>query len=165
MRAVTDNQVAATVDRRKVGRGARFATKTLKNEAMGPVFTIFSDYNIDFYNGCIDAVIKMIDVSHEHSAGPCFRIAGSYHLSRNQFRYGQALKCYRGRGDIGSILADVCFDRFAESTGGSSFNVTKPQDIRPALDKARDSGHPALVNVMTDRGVYSRGTMNQTMYK
>jgi acetolactate synthase-1/2/3 large subunit len=43
--------------------------------------------------------------------------------------------------------------------------VTKPEEIRPALEKARDSGMPALVDVVINRDVYSSGTSNQTMYK
>jgi acetolactate synthase-1/2/3 large subunit len=66
---------------------------------------------------------------------------------------------------VGNVLADVRFDRFAEAMGGVGIRVTKPEDIRPALENARDSGRPALVDVMIDREVYSSGTMNQTMYK
>jgi acetolactate synthase-1/2/3 large subunit len=49
--------------------------------------------------------------------------------------------------------------------GGVGIRVTKPEEIRPALESARDSGRPALVDVVIDRDVYSSGTMNQTMYK
>jgi acetolactate synthase-1/2/3 large subunit len=84
--------------------------------------------------------------------------------SWNQIRYGQERK-YPGRGDVGNVLADVRFDRFAEAMGGVGIRVTKPEDIRPALENARDSGRPALVDVVIDREVYSSGTMNQTMYK
>jgi acetolactate synthase-1/2/3 large subunit len=85
--------------------------------------------------------------------------------SWNQIRYGQAAKYGKERGDIGNILADVRFDKFAEAMGGFGIRVTKPEDIRPALEKARDSGKPALVDVVINREVYSKGTMNQTMYK
>jgi len=85
--------------------------------------------------------------------------------SWNQIRCGQARKYGKERGDVGNILADVRFDRFAEALGGFGIRVTKPEDIRPALEKARDSGMPALVDVVIDREVYSSGTMNQTMYK
>jgi len=84
--------------------------------------------------------------------------------SWNQIRYGQERK-YPGRGDVGNVLADVRFDRFAEALGGVGVRVTKPEEIRPALEHARDSGRPALVDVVIDRDVYSSGTMNQTMYK
>ena len=84
--------------------------------------------------------------------------------SWNQIRYGQEQK-YPGRGDIGNVLDDVRFDKFAEAMGGFGVRVAKPEDIRPALEKARDSGRPAIVDVAINRDVYSGGTMNQTMYK
>jgi acetolactate synthase-1/2/3 large subunit len=84
--------------------------------------------------------------------------------SWNQIRYGQERK-YPGRGDVGNVVDDVRFDKFAEAMGGVGIRVTKPEDIRPALEKARDSGKPALVDVVINRDVYSGGTMNQTMYK
>lgn len=85
--------------------------------------------------------------------------------SWNQIRCGQARKYGKERGDVGNILEDVRFDKFAEAMGGYGIRVTKPGDIRPALEKARDSGRPALVDVVINREVYSSGTMNQTMYK
>jgi acetolactate synthase I/II/III large subunit len=84
--------------------------------------------------------------------------------SWNQIRYGQEAK-YPGRGDVGNVLADVRFDRFAEAMGGFGTRVTRAEEIRPALEAARASGKPALVDVVIDRDVYSGGTMNQTMYK
>lgn len=85
--------------------------------------------------------------------------------SWNQIRYGQARKYGKERGDVANVLADVRFDRFAEAMGGFGVRVTEPDKIRPALEKARDCGKPALVDVVIDREVYSSGTMNQTMYK
>ena len=84
--------------------------------------------------------------------------------SWNQIRYGQERK-YPGRGDVGNVVGDVRFDKLAEAMGGFGIRVTKPEDIRGALEKARDSGKPALVDVAINREVYSSGTMNQTMYK
>jgi len=84
--------------------------------------------------------------------------------SWNQIRYGQERK-YPGRGDVGNILQDVRFDRFAEAMGGVGIRVTQPGEIRPALERARESGRPALVDVVINRDVYSSGTTNQTMYK
>ncbi len=85
--------------------------------------------------------------------------------SWNQIRYGQARKYGQERGDVGNLLADVRFDKFAEAMGGFGMRVTRPEEIRPALERARDSGRPALVDVVIDREVYSSGSMNQTMYK
>jgi hypothetical protein len=81
--------------------------------------------------------------------------------SWNQIRYGQELK-YAGRGDVGNVVADVRFDRFADAMGGFGVRVTQPEDIRPALEQARASGKPALVDVVIDRDVYSGGTRRCT---
>ncbi|MBI3936139.1 MAG: acetolactate synthase [Betaproteobacteria bacterium] len=85
--------------------------------------------------------------------------------SWNQIRYGQARKYGKERGDVANVLADVRFDKFAEALGGFGIRVTEPDKIRPALEQARNSGRPALVDVVIDREVYSSGTTNQTMYK
>ena len=49
--------------------------------------------------------------------------------------------------------------------GGYGELVTQPQDIRPAMERARASSKPSCVNVILDPDIYSSGTMNQTMYK
>jgi acetolactate synthase I/II/III large subunit len=49
--------------------------------------------------------------------------------------------------------------------GGYGEEVRAAKDIRPALERARDSGKCALINVWVDPNVYAPGTMNQTMYK
>lgn len=85
--------------------------------------------------------------------------------SWNQIRYGQGMKYGKERGDVANLLVDVRFDKFAEAMGGWGIKVTEPDKIRPALEKARDSGKPAIVDVVIDREIYSSGTMNQTMYK
>ncbi len=49
--------------------------------------------------------------------------------------------------------------------GGHGEEVRDPAEIRPALERARASGKPSLVNVWVDTDAYAPGTMNQTMYK
>ncbi len=83
----------------------------------------------------------------------------------NQIRYGQIAKYGAARGDTANRLAATRYDRVVEALGGYGEHVERPQDIRPALERARASGRPACVNVMIDPAVYSSGTMNQTMYQ
>ena len=83
----------------------------------------------------------------------------------NQIRYGQIQKYGEDRGDVGNKLGDVKFDKFAEMLGGYGEEVREPRDIRPALERARESGKPALINVWIDQDAFAPGTMNQTMYK
>jgi acetolactate synthase-1/2/3 large subunit len=42
------------------------------------------------------------------------------------------------------------YDKMAEVFGAHGEYVDKPQDIRPALERAAASGKPAVVNVITD---------------
>jgi acetolactate synthase-1/2/3 large subunit len=83
----------------------------------------------------------------------------------NQIRYGQISKYGTERGDTANLLAATRYDLIVEAMGGYGEHVTEPADIRPSLERARESGKPACVNVMIDPNVYSSGTMNQTMYK
>jgi thiamine pyrophosphate-dependent acetolactate synthase large subunit-like protein len=83
----------------------------------------------------------------------------------NQIRFGQIDKYGPERGDIANLLAPTRYDRVIEALGGHGEHVTEPAQIRPALERARESGKPALVNVMLDPNVFSSGTRNQTMYK
>jgi acetolactate synthase I/II/III large subunit len=85
--------------------------------------------------------------------------------SMNQIRYGQIQKYGEGRGRVGNTLGDVKYDEFARMLGGYGEEVRDPQDIAPALQRARESGKPSLINVWVDPDAYAPGTMNQTMYK
>jgi acetolactate synthase I/II/III large subunit len=56
-----------------------------------------------------------------------------------------------------SVAADLqpeCrYDRVVEALGGHGELVERPDDLRPALERAFSSGKPALVNVLTDPSV------------
>jgi acetolactate synthase-1/2/3 large subunit len=53
-----------------------------------------------------------------------------------------------------SVAADLRpetrYDQVVEALGGYGELVERPQDVRPALERAFSSGKPALVNVLTD---------------
>ena len=86
----------------------------------------------------------------------------------NQIRCGQINKYGAERGNVGNLLGDVDFEKFAEMLGGHGEVVREPDQIRPALDRAREavkSGTSALVNIWVDREEWAPGTRNQTMYK
>ena len=85
--------------------------------------------------------------------------------SMNQIRYGQVQKYGEDRGRVGNTLGDVKYDEFAKMLGGYGEEVRDPKDIAPALQRARESGKPSLINVWVDPDAYAPGTMNQTMYK
>ncbi|MGH7934692.1 MAG: thiamine pyrophosphate-dependent enzyme, partial [Candidatus Binataceae bacterium] len=83
----------------------------------------------------------------------------------NQIRYGQTAKYGKERGDVANWLGDVRFHEFAKMLDGYGEEVRDPDQIGPALRRARESGKCALINVWVDPNVYAPGTMNQTMYK
>ncbi|WP_399083558.1 thiamine pyrophosphate-binding protein [Streptomyces sp. BBFR2] len=85
--------------------------------------------------------------------------------SMNQIRYGQRAKYGDARERVGNTLGDVPYDQFARMLGGYGEEVRDPAQIRPALQRARESGKPSLINVWVDPDAYAPGTMNQTMYK
>jgi acetolactate synthase I/II/III large subunit len=53
-----------------------------------------------------------------------------------------------------SVAADLRpetrYDQLVEALGGHGELVKRPQDVRPALERAFTAGKPALVNVLTD---------------
>ena len=87
----------------------------------------------------------------------------------NQIRYGQVTKYGEQRGNVGNKLGDVPFGTFAEMLGGSGQEIRDPNEIQPALQRARESvkssGKSAVINVWVDPNEYAPGTKAQTMYK
>ena len=87
----------------------------------------------------------------------------------NQIRYGQIVKYGTQRGNIGNKLGDVEFSKFGQMIGGYGEEVRDPDQIQPALRRAREAiaktGKCAVVNVWVDPDEYAPGTKNQTMYK
>ncbi|QSN63532.1 MULTISPECIES: thiamine pyrophosphate-binding protein [unclassified Caballeronia] len=87
----------------------------------------------------------------------------------NQIRYGQLAKYGEERGNVGNLLSDVPYGRFAEMLGGYGEEVYEASKIAGALQRARESiaktGKSAVINIWVDPTVYAPGTMAQTMYK
>ncbi len=87
----------------------------------------------------------------------------------NQIRYGQLSKYGQERGNVGNLLGDVPFSKFAEMLGGYGEEVRESADIAPALLRAREAvkstGKSAVVNIWVDPGEWAPGTKRQTMYK
>ena len=71
-------------------------------------------------------------------------------------RQGQ-LDAYGPEGVTGVHLGVQRYDRMVEALGGHGEFVTDPEQIRPALERAVDSGRPACVNVHV-QGLKSSGT-------
>jgi acetolactate synthase-1/2/3 large subunit len=54
---------------------------------------------------------------------------------------------------IGVDFSDARYDKLAEALGCYGERVTKPSQIRPALQRAVDSGLPAVLDVIVDADV------------
>ena len=68
--------------------------------------------------------------------------------------------------DLCSKLSeDMRFDKYAESMGAYGELVTEPEEIRPALQRAFDSGLPAVLDVRTDPAIYSFADYRGTQLK
>jgi acetolactate synthase-1/2/3 large subunit len=87
----------------------------------------------------------------------------------NQIRYGQLAKYGDQRGNVGNLLGDVPFGKFAEMLGGYGEEVRDPAQIGAALQRGRDAvqktRRSAVINIWVDPREYAPGTKNQTMYK
>lgn len=99
---------------------------------------------------------------------PYIAVVGN-NSAMNQIRYGQIAKYGKQRGNVGNILGDVPFGTFAEILGGYGEEVRDPNDIQPALQRAREAvkkdGKSAVINVWIDPDEYAPGTKARTMYK
>ncbi|KIG01498.1 thiamine pyrophosphate-binding protein [Caballeronia concitans] len=99
---------------------------------------------------------------------PYIAVVGN-NSAMNQIRYGQLAKYGEERGNVGNLLSDVPYGRFAEMLGGYGEEVYEASKIAGALQRARESiaktGKSAVINIWVDPTVYAPGTMAQTMYK
>ena len=99
---------------------------------------------------------------------PYIAVVGN-NSSMNQIRYGQIAKYGDQRGNVGNKLGEIPFGSFAEMLGGYGEEVRDPNEIQPALIRARESinktGKSAVINIWVDPDEYAPGTKAQTMYK
>ncbi|MHC1560932.1 thiamine pyrophosphate-binding protein [Actinomycetospora sp. C-140] len=139
-----------------LGVGVPFAMATKHARPDKEVVCLFGDGALSLTGWDFETMVRF-DL-------PFVGIVGN-NSSMNQIRYGQEQKYGRDRGRVGNSLGDVPYDQFARMLGGYGEEVRDPADIAPALQRARESGKPSLINVWVDPEVYAPGTMNQTMYK
>jgi acetolactate synthase-1/2/3 large subunit len=101
-------------------------------------------------------------------SAPYLAVIGN-NSSMNQIRYGQIAKYGEQRGNVGNKLGDIPYGSFAEMLGGYGEEVHDPNEIGPALRRAREEiksrGKSAVVNIWIDPNEYAPGTKAQTMYK
>jgi thiamine pyrophosphate-dependent acetolactate synthase large subunit-like protein len=139
-----------------LGVGAPFAIAAKTALPDKEIFVLFGDGAFGLTGFDIDTAVRF--------GLPFVSVVGN-NAGWNQSRFGQLSKYGQKRGDVANKLSPTRYDVIVEAMGGYGELVTQPQDIRPAMERARASGKPSCVNVILDPDIYSSGTMNQTMYK
>jgi acetolactate synthase-1/2/3 large subunit len=84
-------------------------------------------------------------------------IVVSNDLGWGMIRHSQGLK-FGGDRRMATELGDVDYHKMVEAMGGYAERVTKPEEIKPALKRAFDSGKVSLINVMTHPDIISPGS-------
>ncbi len=91
---------------------------------------------------------------------PYLAVVGN-NSAMNQIRYAQLAK-YGERGNVGNLLSDLPYGKFAEMMGGYGEEVYRPSDIAPALRRGREAiartGKCAVINIWVDPQEWSPGT-------
>ena len=91
---------------------------------------------------------------------PYLAVVGN-NSAMNQIRYAQLAK-YGDRGNVGNLLSDLPYGKFAEMMGGYGEEVHRPSDIAPALRRGREAiartGKCAVINIWVDPQEWSPGT-------
>ena len=91
---------------------------------------------------------------------PYLAVVGN-NSAMNQIRYAQLAK-YGDRGNVGNLLSDLPYGKFAEMMGGYGEEVHNPEDIAGALQRGREAvaktGKCAVINIWVDPQEWSPGT-------
>jgi acetolactate synthase-1/2/3 large subunit len=75
-----------------------------------------------------------------------------------QIKVAQEALYGEGNAPASVLEQDVGYERMVEGLGGYGERVTDPKQIRPALQRAFDSGVAACINVMVDANLMKRAS-------
>ncbi len=118
-----------------VGPGYAMAAKLAKPN--NPVAIVYGDGSFGLHGLEFEAMIRQkINV---------VGIVGN-DAAWQQIRRGQ-VQLYGEERAVATALTFARYERVVEALGGHGEYVERPQDIRPALDRALGAGKPALVNI------------------
>jgi acetolactate synthase-1/2/3 large subunit len=76
-----------------------------------------------------------------------------------QIRRGQR-DMFGDERSVATALDYTRYDKMVEALGGYGEYVERPEDIRPAIDRALDSGKPALINVKVGESDFRKGSIS-----
>jgi acetolactate synthase-1/2/3 large subunit len=75
-----------------------------------------------------------------------------------QIKVAQEALYGEGNAPAAVLSQDIPYERMVEALGGFGERVTKPGEIRPALERAFDAGVPACINVILDPSLVRRAS-------
>jgi acetolactate synthase-1/2/3 large subunit len=78
-------------------------------------------------------------------------------LGWGMIRHSQRLR-FNLEKNVACELGDIDYHKLVEAMGGYAERVTKPGEIKGAIERAFNSGKVSLINVMTDPNVISPGS-------
>jgi acetolactate synthase-1/2/3 large subunit len=118
-----------------VGPGYAMAAKLAKPNS--PVIIIYGDGSFGLhameFEACIRQKINIVGVIGNDAGW-------------TQIRRGQ-VQLYGVERSVATALSFTRYDKVVEALGGHGEYVERPQDIRPAMERALAAGKPALVNI------------------
>jgi len=118
-----------------VGPGYAMAAKLAKPSS--PVIIIYGDGSFGLhameFEACVRQKINVVGVIGNDAGW-------------TQIRRGQ-VQLYGSERSVATALAFTRYDKVVEALGGHGEYVERPQDIRPAMERALAAGKPALVNI------------------
>lgn len=76
-----------------------------------------------------------------------------------QIRRGQ-VQLYGEERAVATALTYTRYERVVEALGGHGEYVERPEQIRPALERALGAGKPALVNIKVGRSDFRRDAVS-----
>ena len=130
-----------------VGPGFAIAAKLAKPDKQ--VLVVYGDgsfgLNAMEYEGAIRQKIPFVGIIGNDGAWGQIKVA-------QEALYGE------GNAPASALDPEAPYHKMVEGLGGCGLKVTEPDQIRPALKEAFDSGVPACINVMVDAKLMQRSS-------
>lgn len=119
---------------------------------------LYPDRRVALLTGDGSLGFNFMEFERSISKGLAIVVVVSNDLGWGMIRHSQEVKLGHAIEPVVELGA-IRYDRFVEAMGGRGFYVDRPDDIRPALEEAFDSGTTCLINVMTDPTTVSPGSI------
>ncbi|MFI5397170.1 MAG: thiamine pyrophosphate-binding protein [Candidatus Binatia bacterium] len=131
-----------------VGPGYAMAAKLAKPQS--PVVIVYGDGSFGLHGLEFEAMVRQkINV-----VGVVGNDAGWTQIRRGQ------VQLYGEERAVATGLSFTRYDRVVEALGGHGEYVERPEQIRPALDRALSAGKPALVNIKLGGSEFRKGAVS-----